>query len=697
MKTDPAQPRRTDLPDMSADLIAGRRFGQTWRGYDTEEVKQFLLQVAAQVNSLKERCDSADAARRDAEQRASHPQLDEATVMSVVGEETAGILRSARSAAAEITAKAEAISQAIVAAARAKASELTAQSESLLATRTSEAEAAADEVRSNASADAERIRTLAEQQASSIEQETTRRCQEAVREAEALREKVLSDLARRRKLATVELEQLRAGRERLLDAYLVVRRTLDEVTDELQRADAEPRAGTGAVAHPGGDEALPAEHPRGPTGPVVLAPLAIEMAARPVRPTAGKATPDHPAQDRDITTTIVTASDAVESVRILPQPPSATSSSTPPPAEAPPAEAPPAEAPPAEAPPAEALGPGQHLVGAEHRGSEVENDVQGLFARIRAGRAEATSAAMKALHDGDATQDRKPGPSDVATILPQALPGEPREPSGTGSLRKVPRPPEDSTTKDRSSLQHDFFERRNEVTGRLGSSLARKLKRALQDEQNSLLDRLRSLKGPVTPASVLPNIEEQPDRFMDAGRPLLEDAARAGSQSISAFYATDAVPDRLAQGPLGPGSIEDLVEELGRSITEPLRQRLELAFQSASDNPTDVANALGSAYREWKTQRIEATANDQVSAAFSRGAYLAFPDDAMLRWVVDASEVPCPDCEDNTLAGAQPKAESWPTGQLHPPAHPGCRCALVPVHGERPTTAPSGAPGTPAS
>ena len=42
----------SDLPDMSADLIAGRRFGQTWRGYDPDEVKQFLARVATQVRLL---------------------------------------------------------------------------------------------------------------------------------------------------------------------------------------------------------------------------------------------------------------------------------------------------------------------------------------------------------------------------------------------------------------------------------------------------------------------------------------------------------------------------------------------------------------------------------------------------------------------------------------------------------------------
>ena len=223
-------------------------------------------------------------------------------------------------------------------------------------------------------------------------------------------------------------------------------------------------------------------------------------------------------------------------------------------------------------------------------------------------------------------------------------------------------------------VSEKLFERGDQVTRDLGASLARKLKRALQDEQNSLLDRLRSLKGTATPANVLPDPEEHPDHFAEAGRPLLQQAAQAGAQ-----VASDLCGDEAVRTGLDGQHIDDLAEELGRSIAEPLRQRLELAMRSAGDDPGELADAFGAAYREWKTQRIEAAAHEEVAAAFCRGAYLTFPEGALLRWVVGPSEGPCPDCEDNTLAGDQAKGEAWPTGQLHPPAHPGCRCALVPV------------------
>jgi hypothetical protein len=318
-----------------------------------------------------------------------------------------------------------------------------------------------------------------------------------------------------------------------------------------------------------------------------------------------------------------------------------------------------------------------------------ERDVQGLFARIRASRAQATTEARTALADDDqglgtgANTDGTPNVGagqglDLAVGAPAVVAGAaPTSDGDVGLGTGTDLAAEDQVGghgQGAERARDRFFEGREEVTGHLESSLARKLKRALQDEQNSILDRLRNLKSSPTPANVLPNAEEQPDRFVEAGRPLLEEAARAGA-ALAATLCGEDVP----QPEPGQEQVEDLAEELGRAIAEPLRQRLELAFRSSDEDPAELADVLGAAYREWKTQRIEAAAHDQVAAAFARGAYLAFPQGTLLNWVVDPSEGPCPDCEDNELAGAQGKGEVWPTGQLCPPAHPGCRCALAPT------------------
>ena len=45
-------------------------------------------------------------------------------------------------------------------------------------------------------------------------------------------------------------------------------------------------------------------------------------------------------------------------------------------------------------------------------------------------------------------------------------------------------------------------------------------------------------------------------------------------------------------------------------------------------------------------------------------------------WVVTD---PCPICDENGNAGAIPIDKPFPSGDMRPPAHPNCRCALAPV------------------
>ncbi len=115
---------------------------------------------------------------------------------------------------------------------------------------------------------------------------------------------------------------------------------------------------------------------------------------------------------------------------------------------------------------------------------------------------------------------------------------------------------------------------------------------------------------------------------------------------------------------------------------ESLRRRLEHALSAAAGDEQNVLiEAVGAAYREWKSERIERIAGDVLAAAFARGTWASAPDGTPLRWVVDDADGPCPDCDDDVLAGSLPKGEAFPTGQLYPPAHPGCRCLLAPMTG----------------
>ena len=648
---------------------------------------------------MRERLDIEVSARREADQRALHPRIDEATLMSAVGEETAAILRSARTAAAEIIAKAEANAESRVAAAEAKSGELLAHSEALSTRREEESEVAANEVWAKALADAEELRRSAQQEATAAAEGAAQKGQDSIEAAEVVREKVLTDLARRRKLATVQIEQLRAGRERLLDAYLVVRRTLDEVTNELQRADAEARAAAVAVGRMDRDEhtgelldlrredhwdslaAFGGAEPVGHAGdqrttaetPVVLAPKVTQVAPAPavvVAPPPPKmVSEDLPVEGN---TAVVSRADAIESVRIVRTEPNGTAPTA---VEAPEEVIPPpkAQVTTEEAPPSTPTANTEEDEGEAGQGK----DVQGLFARLRENRDQATRAARKTLRDSDSQDGVDPGTDEVEVTqngagqvtAEHAAPEAQPEAASNGALTEVSDEEQAAAAAGATGVGVDAGERLLErgatVTRDLGSSLTRKLKRAMQDEQNSLLDRLRSLKGPVTPASVLPDADEHPDHFADAGRPLLQQAAQAGAQVASELCGSDAGNVAVAQ------HVDDLAEELGRAIAEPLRQRLELAMRSAGDDQAEVASALGAAYREWKTQRIEASAHHEVAAAFSRGAYLAFPEGGLLRWVVGSAE------------GPARTAKIMPSPASSPKARPGrlASCTLPPTPG----------------
>ena len=209
---------------------------------------------------------------------------------------------------------------------------------------------------------------------------------------------------------------------------------------------------------------------------------------------------------------------------------------------------------------------------------------------------------------------------------------------------------------------------RDALVGPLETLLARRLKRALQDEQNAVLHRLRGQAHPSA-KEVLGDEEALHRPFGSVVAPILGEAHRAG--------AAAADPGRAPR----PVRVDDLVVDVATAIVRTLRPKLVAALDEAqgsalTDDP-ELIRRIGSAFREWRGDQVAALAGDAVAAAYARGAYIAFPSAVILRWVVDDGGEPCPDCEDNALAGAVAKGDAFPTGQRHPPAHSGCRCILV--------------------
>ncbi len=80
-------------------------------------------------------------------------------------------------------------------------------------------------------------REAARREAEELLDQAREQCRAMVDEAQGLRARVLSDLAKRRKVLHAQIEQLRAGRERLAETVHDVRRSIDVIADELFAAE----------------------------------------------------------------------------------------------------------------------------------------------------------------------------------------------------------------------------------------------------------------------------------------------------------------------------------------------------------------------------------------------------------------------------------------------------------------------------
>ena len=206
----------------------------------------------------------------------------------------------------------------------------------------------------------------------------------------------------------------------------------------------------------------------------------------------------------------------------------------------------------------------------------------------------------------------------------------------------------------------------------MGAGLSRRLKRALADEQNAVLDQLRRASKVRDIADVLPDEAEHTGRYHEAVRDELWSAAQAGARAATARDDDASAMVLEARGV--PNSLRD---DVARELVAPLRERTARCIADAEGDPEEAAALLRSAYREWKVQRIEAVTGHLALLAYERGGYASLDPGTCVRWLVDPSGAPCADADDNVLAGAVRVGDAFPTGHLHAPAYPGCRCRVV--------------------
>ncbi|HEX4245849.1 MAG TPA: DivIVA domain-containing protein, partial [Acidimicrobiales bacterium] len=190
----------------SPDEVARHTFGTVRRGFDPSEVRTYLEYVADALRVAAEREIQIRHELSEAEHRAANPVLDEATLTSALGQETARVLQSAHDASREMVANAETEANRLQTEAHEEVARAQARAERSLAERTAQAEASVTEYRQRTHDESEAMIAQAREE-----------CREMIDEAQALRSRVLADLSKRRKVLHAQIEQLRAGREHLAE------------------------------------------------------------------------------------------------------------------------------------------------------------------------------------------------------------------------------------------------------------------------------------------------------------------------------------------------------------------------------------------------------------------------------------------------------------------------------------------------
>jgi len=633
-------------PDPSSPTaVAGATFPSARRGFDQNEVRDFLRMVSAELSRLQERVVFLERELANAQHGAPMAplELDEDAVAAMLGEETLRIVQTAREAAAKIKTRADETATRLIREATDEAARIREDAELEGARR-----------RQDASSDAESEILMAKQQG-----------RDMVNEARAYRERVLADVAKRRELAREQLEDLMHSRDRLIQAFERARvatddvlRDLDEASDEtnefvnlanttgpvpiIVQVDELPAAEAVTTIAP-----VPYDQDDDPVVDVPVVNTVVDHPA-PIDITTIDETPvvDAPVADEEVTTTS-------NVVSLFPRSDQRTMSV------ADMADDDLDDDADDEAdPPMEAL----IVVPSNTTSRPKPAPADDLFAKLR--RAGADTVAAK--------EAAKVGSASVAAADETKPTGRPNSP-----VKPIEAPVIDQSVTDIAADEQPVstvFQTRDEVLAPIIATMSRKAKRVLADEQNQVLDTLRGKKPVKTLDAIVGPKSDHAARYIGALEAAVKSAALAGARSLSDASDKELVKDIAKQ-------MSAVNEQIVSSIVAPLRERLSRSISQAAGDNTELASLVRLVYREWKNQHIDTHVDDIGHAAHGRGALAALDPGAKVCWKVDPNGPACADAEDNSLAGAVRAGDAFPTGHTHAPAHSGCRCALVPHRG----------------
>lgn len=209
----------------------------------------------------------------------------------------------------------------------------------------------------------------------------------------------------------------------------------------------------------------------------------------------------------------------------------------------------------------------------------------------------------------------------------------------------------------------ELFERRDRALEDPLAILTRKVKRALQDDQNIMLERLRDVKAMIT--TELEDEHAQRARYAQAALDALSQAAGAGVQ-----FALDEAGASASM--VNQSALNDCSADLAVTIVLALRKRI------LADGSGDGSERVNAAYKEWRGARVERLCTDAARRAFHIGV-LAAADGRPVRFYAAPNDAPCDACALDADGGERAAGQTFPSGCAYPPLHAGCACTVVPL------------------
>ena len=626
-------------PDPSSPAAVGAaQFTVGRRGYEQEEVRDFLRMVSAELARLQERERFLESELRAMQTRGmSAPGvLDEETVTALLGEETARVLTVAREAAQQMRLRAAESAERLVREASADASRMRQDAELEAARR-----------QNDAAADVEAEIELAKQQG-----------RDMVNEAREYREKVLSELARRRELARQQIEQLIHNRDRLVSAFDRARNAADDVVGDLAEFDdlsQEIARAAASVAPSDPTEPVIFDHTKDPEA-IPQRSMTIVVDEVEVADEAAEVSEETVVIEESVVAEATVVEEVAEDVVVEVDPaPVSLKRETPAGMSDHPSTDPPAE---------EHFATVVQLFGNSRKSKvdqpEVEAEVPAakkpqkksaddLFAKLR----QSTTSEV-------ANNVKKPG---LKAVTPSAK-----------DDAKVSQPVKPKAKVVVPKVDKKMFEHRDDALASLKVQMVRKVKRVLADEENAMLTYLQGKKSVVALETLLPAADTHAQQHIEALTEDVMTAAMAGAKSLSPSLKAD-----LRKRVTNTAVMQVLSKNIDETIVRPLRERIQRGVEQSNGDRDEMASLLRSVFREWKMQRVEQFVADIAVLAYSRGAYLTLDQGTKMCWMVDPNGPSCADAEDNSLAGATALGDNYPTGHQHPMAHAGCRCLLAPI------------------